>query len=173
MTAIKSNIEEVVDSRSKVLLCQVLGVKPAGYAQALEREKQELQRERIRLWYVATTRARELLVVPRFADALPNSSWGRLVDLDLASLPAIEVPEDVGQLVRAEVDRENLQTAEIFAEEAGRIASLSHQVRWLAPSRDEDVTKPVEEQEPSEVSIGEAGTQARVAPTAIQGGRSR
>lgn len=36
-----------------------------AYENARDAEKAELDRERIRLWYVAATRARELLVLPR------------------------------------------------------------------------------------------------------------
>ena len=55
------------------------------------RKSAELDRERIRLWYVAATRARELLVLPRL-DATPSkSAWICLLDLSLAELPALDV----------------------------------------------------------------------------------
>ena len=53
------------------------------------RRSDELDRERIRLWYVAATRARELLVLPRL-DATPSkSAWISLLDLSLADLPGL------------------------------------------------------------------------------------
>nr|WP_230426132.1 hypothetical protein [Ralstonia syzygii] len=56
-----------------------------------EAEKDELDRERIRLWYVAATRARELLVLPRLGTLPSKSAWIGLVDLSLAELPGLDV----------------------------------------------------------------------------------
>ena len=55
----------VTDRISGHFYCPVFGVDPTGYANARDAERAELERERIRLWYVAATRARELLVLPR------------------------------------------------------------------------------------------------------------
>jgi ATP-dependent exoDNAse (exonuclease V) beta subunit len=60
---------------SDTFYCPVFGVKPAGYDEARDAEKAELDRERIRLWYVAATRARELLVLPRLDAAPSKSAW--------------------------------------------------------------------------------------------------
>lgn len=65
------------------------GVKPAGYEDALNKESAELGHERIRLWYVAATRARELLVLPRLDVEPPGSAWIGLLDLGLAELPPL------------------------------------------------------------------------------------
>ena len=54
-------------------------------------EKAELDRERIRLWYVAATRARELLRLPRLDASASKSAWISLVDLSLAELPALDL----------------------------------------------------------------------------------
>ena len=63
-------------------------MKPTGYEAARDAEKAELDRERIRLWYVAATRARELLVLPRLDVAAKGSAWISLLDLSLPDLPA-------------------------------------------------------------------------------------
>ena len=53
-------------------------------------------RERERLWYVACTRARELLVVPELAQA-EQKSWARVVNLGHdALLGAGRFPHDDG-----------------------------------------------------------------------------
>ena len=44
-------------------------------------------RERERLWYVACTRARELLIVPELPQA-EQKSWARVVDLAHDVLPS-------------------------------------------------------------------------------------
>jgi ATP-dependent exoDNAse (exonuclease V) beta subunit len=47
------------------------GFESAGYRDAAEREESRLKAEAIRLFYVATTRARDYLVIPAFAGARP------------------------------------------------------------------------------------------------------
>src|SRR3546814_4509354 len=81
----------VTDRDSDTFYCPVFGVKPAGYDEARDAEKAELDRERVRLWYVAATRARELLVLPRLDAAPSKSAWISLLDLSLADLPALDV----------------------------------------------------------------------------------
>ena len=71
MTQIMSASGAVVDRHSDTLYCKVLKISPAGYEAAMDKEKEELERERIRLWYVAATRARELLVLTRH-DTVPS-----------------------------------------------------------------------------------------------------
>ena len=56
---------EIVDRASGRLFVSLFDVSPDGYDDAHAAEKAEVERERVRLWYVTTTRARELLVLPR------------------------------------------------------------------------------------------------------------
>ena len=87
------------DRRSDEFSIPVLGIEPAGYDAIKSWNETELARERVRLWYVAATRARDLLVLPRHTAKLSDKSWARIVDLDIAALPAID-PADLG----AEID---------------------------------------------------------------------
>jgi exodeoxyribonuclease-5 len=64
MTGVMAPESAVIDRQTETFYCPVLGVTPEGYETARQAEKEELDRERIRLWYVAATRARELLVCP-------------------------------------------------------------------------------------------------------------
>jgi exodeoxyribonuclease-5 len=101
--------------------------------------EQEQARERVRLWYVAATRARDLLVLPRHTATLPDKSWARTVDLDLPSLPAID-PVGLGDAKPRVADvSENLQTRAIFIAEAERIAKAERKITWHRPSRSEAV----------------------------------
>ena len=84
MTQIMAPESAVIDRDSDRFYCPVFGVKPTGYEAARDAEKAELDRERIRLWYVAATRARELLVLPRLDVAAKGSAWISLLDLSLA-----------------------------------------------------------------------------------------
>ena len=113
---------------------RVLGVEPTGYANVKAANDREQERERVRLWYVACTRARDCLILPRHAAALPERSWARLVDLDLEALPAFE-SERVPEAPPTAAERiENGQSPEVFAAEAERIVSATRRLTWRSPS---------------------------------------
>ncbi|MFX5522685.1 3'-5' exonuclease, partial [Acinetobacter baumannii] len=57
MTGIMAPESAVTDRDSNTFYGPVVGVRPVGYDEARDAEKAELDRERIRLWYVAATRA--------------------------------------------------------------------------------------------------------------------
>ena len=61
MTQVKASESAVTDRASGRFYCPVFGVEPTGYAASRDAEKAEFERERVRLWYVAATRAREIL----------------------------------------------------------------------------------------------------------------
>ena len=175
MTQVKAPESAVTDRTSGRFYCPVFRVEPTGYEAARDTEKAELDRERIRLWYVATTRARELLILPRLDVAARKSAWISLIDLSLAELPAL----DLGQLP-LEVDAgaagaENRQTREIFAAEAAAIMDRQRIIVWLTPSRDESAAGPVIQAETPKILVTDAdGAPAdSSAADIIQGGRER
>src|SRR5262249_7495608 len=65
-------------------------VVPPELGAALQTDDESLMHERERLWYVACTRARELLVVPELLQA-EEKSWARIVDLAHGALPELDV----------------------------------------------------------------------------------
>ncbi|MBY4949513.1 UvrD-helicase domain-containing protein [Cupriavidus respiraculi] len=136
MTAIKQADSVFVDPESGRLFCPVFGVRPAGYDAIRSAEGAELERERVRLWYVAATRARELLVLPRPA-VTSDKSWASLVDMALQELPTVALEEDPPPMSSQTGACPNQQTRETFAAEARLIAESHRGIRWLAPSRDE------------------------------------
>ena len=149
--------------------------KALEYAAARDDEKAELDRERVRLWYVATTRARELLVLPRL-DVVPRGTpWLSLVDLALPLLPALDLEHHSPEVGASEREAENEQTREVFAAEAAAIEELHRRIVWRAPSRDEDIAQPVlREESPTILATDGDGAPADGAATAtIQGGRER
>ncbi|WCM90609.1 UvrD-helicase domain-containing protein [Acidovorax sp. NCPPB 3576] len=173
-TTVMPPSRDVVTRATSTLYCPILGVAPTGHEGALEAEKLELQRERIRLWYVAATRARELMVIPRVDAQLPSNAWSALIDLGVAGLPPLEVPEDAQPAFAAEAEEPNTQTPEVFNEEAARIAATSHPIVWKIPSREEDLTRPLEQEETPEVYIATAdGSPETATAGVIQGGRER
>jgi len=97
-------------------------------------EQAALEQERVRLWYVAATRACDLLVLPAPEFEITERAWLRQVDWpDTASVP-LEPPLEprprpgTGALDAA-------QTRERFEAEAQRIAAATPRLRWERPSR--------------------------------------
>jgi ATP-dependent exoDNAse (exonuclease V) beta subunit len=175
MTQIMAPESAVIDRANGRFYCPVFGVRPTGYEAARDAEKAELDRERIRLWYVATTRARELLVLPRLDVTARASAWIALLDLALTELPALDLghlPPEVGA---GAAEGENGQTREIFAAEAAAITAGQRQILWLAPSRDESATNPVLQAETPEILLADTdGAPVEESlPATIQGGRDR
>ena len=137
MTGVLGPDSAVVDRGTDTFFCPILGIAPEGHEAVLEAEKEELTRERIRLWYVATTRARELLILPR-SDVLPSrSAWNALVDFNLPGLPAIDLAHLPPGVLEAPDAPSNAQTRAIFAEQAAAIASRQEHLIWRVPSRQE------------------------------------
>ena len=174
MTGIMAPDGVFTDRKTDAFYCPVFGVKPTRYDEVRDAEKAELERERIRLWYVACTRARELLVLPRIDAAHSKLAWKSLLDLSLTELPALDVshhPLEMGTII---AESRNEQTREKFAEEAATIAGLHGRLSWLAPSRDEGPTKA--QFMPEEINIWSGPTdqyeEGAGAPQ-IQGGRER
>jgi exodeoxyribonuclease-5 len=106
---------------------------PPEYELLKEVENRELGEERIRLLYVACTRARDLLVFPHYLGKLGNG-WHKQVDLSLDDLP--EYPT----LDLTEGERKppalpmNEQTPEVFRQEALRLVEQTRNIRWIQPS---------------------------------------
>ena len=109
------------------------GVAPPSLTEVLRETDMAEARERERLWYVAATRARELVIVPEIRCA-SSRSWARVVDLGHSHLPVftegwLNPPSNPPQ-----VNVESLQDAAAFAAETSRIAAATPSLRWLRPS---------------------------------------
>ena len=113
MSNVKTPESAVTDRASGRFYCPVFGVPPTGYEEARDAEKAELDRERIRIWYVATTRARELLILPRFDVNAKTSTWISLIDPPLSELPPISREDLPLEVYDAAPHEENRQTREI------------------------------------------------------------
>ncbi|AWN42587.1 UvrD-helicase domain-containing protein [Methylobacterium durans] len=137
-TRTKSVSGALVDRASNCLYCPVFGVRPAGYDEALENEKREVGNERVRLWYVAATRARETLLLPRFSEPGGSTSWSSVIDLGLDNLPAIDLDRLPVGTPSIAPQRENGQTREVFAAEAAAVAGR-RRLTWIVPSRGDDI----------------------------------
>lgn len=175
MTTINQGDNAIVDRATDTFYGKVLGIAPSGYEEALKAERDELNRERVRLWYVAATRARELLILPRLDVSLGKGAWIGLVDLTLPGLPAFDASEMPADPVAIASGITNEQTRETFAVEAARIVECQVTLTWLAPSRDEDGQGEVLKTEKPDIWTGtEEGPPASLeTPAPVQGGRER
>jgi ATP-dependent exoDNAse (exonuclease V) beta subunit len=143
MTKVTNFEEPIVERGTERVFMPVMGVAPPGYSEIREAELRELERERQRLWYVAATRARELLVLPRFDVGLSKGSWSQLVDLRLAEVASIDASHLPVGFDPVAADPANGQSREIFADEAAKIVKVTRPLSWLAPSRDENPAGPL------------------------------
>ncbi|QOT76582.1 UvrD-helicase domain-containing protein [Cupriavidus basilensis] len=175
MTQVVAGDSTVTDRSNGHFYCAAYGLKPVGYEEARVAEKAELERERIRLWYVAATRARELLVLPRLDAAAGDSAWINLLDLALPALDPLVLDDVTDGTVAGAITTENQQTRQSFGDEALAIALQHKRLAWLAPSRDESAGGPLMQEEvPAILLAPDDGEIADVtAYPAVQGGRER
>ena len=106
---------------------------PPEYELLKEVENRELGEERIRLLYVACTRARDLLAFPDYLGKLGNG-WHKQVDLslrDLAEYPILEVGEGERKPTAPQL---NQQTPEVFRQEALSLVDRTKKLHWTQPS---------------------------------------
>ena len=175
MTRVRSADSAVTDRRSGRFYCRVFGAQPTGLEEARAAEQQELERERVRLWYVAATRARELLILPRLDDDAAASAWKSVVDLGLPALPALEVAHPPAAIGTGAAGATNAQSRSRFVSESGAAAAYRRSLAWRAPSREEggDAAVAGEEEATLLASDGEGAPAEAATASVVQGGRQR
>jgi exodeoxyribonuclease-5 len=165
----------VIDRGTNTFYCPIFGIAPEGHEVVLNAERAELDRERIRLWYVAATRARELLVLPRFDVPSGRTAWNALIDLNLPGLPALDLAQLPEPVAATRPRSSNTQTRDAFAAQTNVIHEQQPHLVWRAPSRDEGAAGNVLARE--QPDIWSAGTDEAApdlkAPPTIQGGMER
>jgi CRISPR-associated exonuclease Cas4 len=109
------------------------GIAPPELAAARVEEGEEEARQRERIWYVACTRARDLLILPNIPQAA-NASWFNAINLrqrDVPELNLSNLPDTPGT---SPALGQNKQSAEIFAAEKETVAASSPILVWRRPS---------------------------------------
>lgn len=97
-------------------------------------EKGQLQRERVRLWYVALTRACDLLLLPRQSERVQND-WFTLLNADLTQIPTFAAAALAGPATAAAEEMANGQDQATWEAEAAVIAATRRSIVWQSPSR--------------------------------------
>jgi exodeoxyribonuclease-5 len=130
---------------------KIAGIEPASYTEVKAFEEQELERERVRLWYVACTRARDLLVLPRHEDA-PKGSWAKVLDLHVEGLPPISPNVFKAAAPELAAPAQNQQDQPTFIKQDAVIAASRPEVHWVRPSgsHDDGRDEPEQRVEPPE-----------------------
>jgi ATP-dependent exoDNAse (exonuclease V) beta subunit len=135
---------------------RLLGRAGPDYELVKAEEGNQLRRERIRLWYVALTRACDLLLLPRQSERA-SSDWLSLIDPQLDGLPAFDASALSGEAPSPTEAVENPQDEATWRAEAATIAATRRIITWRSPSRHEIVAG--EQHVPSEEEIfAEAAT---------------
>ncbi len=137
-------------------------------------ENAELRYERVRLWYVALTRARDLLLLPRQNERI-KGDWLSLINIDIESLSRFDTQGFDGTPVSPDVSSPNVQDAAAWKREATVIAANQRRISWHRPSRHDDALEPEEEPVAVFANIDaslEATAEAADAPP-VRGGLSR
>ncbi len=117
---------------------------PPELSAARDEEKREQTLERQRMWYVACTRARDLLVIPHLPEA-SSQSWSKILNLGQDSLPELDLAGLAASAAANEARPVNEQTGEKFAEEARRMTAAAPTLDWRMPSaHDRDRTEMLE-----------------------------
>ena len=120
------------------------GVASPNLALAMDAEAQDLARERARLLYVACTRAKDLLILPRVTSTT-ETSYARAVDLDYDKLAELDLSGVSGASPRPDRGPDNGQDHAMFAAQASNIAAVSHPILWLRPSAHDEEKREAEE----------------------------
>lgn len=110
------------------------GVAPPELAAAREAESLEEVKQRERIWYVACTRARDLLILPHIPQA-KKDSWFSSVDLRQQALDELDLSLMTPRDFRSASDRPNEQTTDVFAAEQRLVESAAPTFVWRQPSK--------------------------------------
>lgn len=173
-TSLWSDMSFLYRRRDDSVHFRVFGYPSTDYDTVTQDEHGELTRERVRLWYVALTRARDLLLLPRQSERI-DSDWLSLVTLDIAILPLLDLTGLTAMAPPAVATIGNAQDSATWEREAAAIAASERKIQWHQPSRHEGTEVPASAADEVFAGIDAFADQMppAEAQTPIQGGRER
>ncbi len=140
-------VQAALDTDGRLHL-PVFGFHGPGATAALQAEREELERERHRIWYVAATRARDLLLLPEFSTGVPSSSWMERFGLSHDGLEPFDAGGLGDGLLERTEDPLNNQDRATFETEAALITARTHRIKRVTPYLAETSEVVVPEQAP-------------------------
>jgi ATP-dependent exoDNAse (exonuclease V) beta subunit len=178
MTALWSEMKFLYRRSDDSVHFKVLDYPSPEYESVRQEESEELRRERVRLWYVALTRARDLLLLPSQSER-KGGDWFSLLGLDTNGFPIFDAGQFKGTSDKQSERAPNAQNLAIWQSQAATIEDAKLHIQWHQPSRHEEpALVPVEDQvyAGTEAALeGSAAVERGMDPEvlAIQGGRRR
>lgn len=131
----------VFNASTRQMSMKLFGVEPVGHEENKAVYEANVSAERVRLWYVATTRAEDLLVMPRFSEPSLKQDWSNVVDFALNELPEFDLTPFPPKSYLHAAGATNTETAASFHADTLRIRER-RTVTWKTPSRHEETAKP-------------------------------
>lgn len=173
-TSLRSDTGFLYRRRDDSVHFRVFGYPSADYETVAQAEQGEVRRERVRLWYVALTRARDLLLLPRQSERI-DGDWLSLVTLDIAGLPLLDLTGLAATAPPAVTSIGNAQDITTWEREAAAIAASERKIGWHQPSRHEGNDLPARTVDEVFAGMDAFADQMPCAETqtSIQGGRER
>lgn len=173
-TVLWSDLSFLYRRRDDSVHFKVFDFPSPDYDSVCQEESDELRRERVRLWYVALTRARDLLLLPRQTERVDND-WFSLLNPNLEALPSFDVARFNGSSSQRTDRATNTQDLATWRHEAAVIAASERRILWHQPSRHEEPAIPTDTAD--EVFVGARALQEHL-PAAdeekvVRGGRER
>ena len=129
---LKAQVHAALDADGRLHL-PIFGRHGPGAEAALQAEREELERERHRIWYVAATRARDLLLLPEFSTGVPKNSWMERFGLQHHGLDPFNADHLAGGKLDRTEDLPNTQDRGAFEAEAALIAARTHRIQRITP----------------------------------------
>jgi exodeoxyribonuclease-5 len=143
---------------------KLLDQAPPDYEAVKAAEKDQLRRERVRLWYVAVTRACDLLLLPRQSERKGND-WMSVVDLRLDDLPTFDFRAPAYALdISKGAQPENTQDEITWRNEAAAIAKARRSIVWRSPSRHEILSSAASSPDRDEIFADAVAISERLPP---------
>jgi CRISPR-associated exonuclease Cas4 len=129
--------ESFVHRRQDDSLHWMLGdIVPPGLAVAMQSEANEEAQQRLRLLYVACTRAMDLLVLPELSWS-DTAAWARTVDFRLSDVPELDIRAFRRKPIVRAPEIPNAQSADVFDAERSRLDAAFVPITWVRPSEDD------------------------------------
>ena len=164
-----------VDRIHQELYAKVLHIPTSGHKAFVKTEQKQEDRERVRLWYVASTRARDLLLLtlPDSHQKL-NGSWRSVVDLRVDELPAMNLESLPSAPSKSDNRRpepqSQVQSRDQYRRESNKLKHSSNLLKWVTPSKDE---VPVSDLETAFLDLGESTLDENELPPVVGPGLVR
>ncbi len=174
MTAFRSDMNFLYRRSDNSVHFKVLDYPSQEYEIVRQEASEELRRERVRLWYVALTRARDLLLLPSQSER-KGGDWFSLLGLDTRALPVFNAGPFKVSSKKQTPNAPNVQDLATWQSQAAAIKAAQPTIQWRQPSRHEEAA-PVQIQDrvyAGTETILEGSPDMALDKSTIQGGRQR